>query len=371
METRPALESLYCINSECKDFSQPGRKNLKIRKTYGKDKIRYLRCRSCGEEFSERKGTALFNSKISEAKAVAVIDHLDSGCGVVTTAKLVKVCKDAVSRIVRVAGRASKSLHDKLVHNLKPKALQFDEKWSYSRKKQKNITASDDQTQTGDRWDVNCLDPQSKLLITLVPGKRTKEAIGRAVADAKSRLASDAPIPAIFTDGEPAYCDSILNLFGHLYSTPYSGKRGRPANPIRRVPHGLVYAQIIKHRKENKVTEVEIRPIFGKTKLTALVKELGWRKANTSAIERFNLTDRTRNGRKVRKTLQFSKRARFHDWMSFITALRYNFHHPHRSLRVKTDAGTWLNRSPAMAAGLADHICSSIELLRLCPVGLR
>lgn len=370
METRPALKSLYCVNSECKDFGQMGHKNLKVRKIYGKDKIRYLRCRSCGEEFSERKGTALFNSKIREAKAAAVIDHLDSRCGVVATAKLVGVCKDAVSRLVRVSGRASKSLHNKFVRKLKPKALQFDEKWSYSSKKQKNVTAADDPTQTGDRWDVNCLDPHTKLLITVVPGKRTAESIHNAVKDAKSRLAADAPIPAIFTDGEPAYCDAILDLFGHRYAAPKSGKRGRPANPVMRVPHGLVYAQVVKHRKENKVVEVEVRPIFGKSKLAQVVKDLNWKKANTSAIERFNLTDRARNGRKVRKTLQFSKRARFHDWMSYITALRYNFHHPHRSLRVKTDAGSWLKRSPAMAAGLTDHICSSIELLRLCTVGL-
>jgi IS1 family transposase len=271
----------------------------------------------------------LFNSKIGEGKAASVIDHLDSGCGVVATAKLVRVCKDAVSRLVKVAGRTSKSLHNKIVRNLTPKALQFDEKWSYSSKKQKNVTAADNPDQTGDRWDVNCLDPQTKLLISLIPGKRTAETISAAVADAKNRLAADAPIPAIFTDGEPAYYEAIKNVFGHRYNAPHSGIKGRPANPIIRIPHGLVYAQVVKHRKKNKVNAVEIRPIFGKTKLIAVVKDLGWKKANTSAIERFNLTDRTRNGRKARKSLQFSKRARFHDWMSWISALRYNFHHSH------------------------------------------
>jgi hypothetical protein len=59
-----------------------------------------------------------------------------------------------------------------MVQDIRPKVLQFDEKWSYSNKKQKNVKAADDPDQTGDRWDVNCLDPQTKLLISLIPGKR-------------------------------------------------------------------------------------------------------------------------------------------------------------------------------------------------------
>jgi hypothetical protein len=57
MEPRPDIQSLCCVNPECKHFSHKGQRNLKVRKTYGKDKIRYLRCSSCGEEFSERIGS--------------------------------------------------------------------------------------------------------------------------------------------------------------------------------------------------------------------------------------------------------------------------------------------------------------------------
>ena len=370
MEKRPDLKSLCCVNEECKDFGQKGRKNLKIRKTYGKDRIRYLHCKSCGEEFSERKGTALFNSKIRESKAASIIDHLDSGCGVVATAKLTQAAKDTVSRLVRTTGRASKKLHNKMVCNVEAKALQFDEKWSYTQKKQKQVKSSDDPVQTGDHWDVNCIDPESKLLLTLIPGKRTSESIHQAVADAAARLAAGYKKPAIFTDGEDAYRTAILDVFGTRYTSARAGTVGRPRLPIIRVPQGLIYTQVIKHREGGRVSRVEIRPIFGKTKLKDVVKLLGWKKANTSAIERFNLTDRCRNGRKARRTLSFSRRARFHDWMSFITALRYNFHHPHRSLRLSIGKGRFAKRTPAMAAGLIDHCCSTLDLLRLCPVGL-
>lgn len=89
------------MNKQCKYFQKNGLGNLVIRKIYGHDHIRYLRCRHCGQEFSERHGSALFNTKITEEKAVSVIDHLDEGCGVRATAKLVHVSKDKVERLGR------------------------------------------------------------------------------------------------------------------------------------------------------------------------------------------------------------------------------------------------------------------------------
>jgi hypothetical protein len=89
--TRPPLESLACVNPDCDLYGQKGGANLIIRKVYGQDQIRYLRCRCCQEEFSERKNTALWNSKIPEAKAVSVAEHLAEGCSRKGTARLVKV----------------------------------------------------------------------------------------------------------------------------------------------------------------------------------------------------------------------------------------------------------------------------------------
>jgi len=370
MLPRPDLEELCCLNSECTLYGQKQANNLVVRKTYGSDQIRYLRCRCCGEEFSERKETALFNLKISEAKAVSVLDHLDVGCGVVTTAELVHVSKDTVSRLIRVTGRVSRKIHDCKIRDVRPLAIQCDEKWSYAVKKQRHLTQKDDITQAGDRWDINSIDPQTKLLISLVPGSRSVENVQQLMTDTASRLAPDAPKPAFFTDGAPFYPDLILQTFGHYYVPPRTYTRGRPKAPILRVPHDLVYAQVVKTRQNGRIINVEVRPIFGKNKLPTVIKALGWQKANTSAIERFNLTDRCRNRRKARKTLAFSKRARFHDWMSWISAVRYNFYHPHRSLRQKNAQGQWLKRTPAMAAGLVDHIFSATELLRLCPCGL-
>ncbi len=370
MEARADLKNLCCVNPECKMCGQREKDNLMVRKVYGEDHIRYLRCSSCSAEFSERKGTALFNTKIAESKAVSVIDHLDSRNGVTATARLVKVAKDTVSRLNRITGRVFHALHDVLVKDTRPKALEFDEKWSFTGKKQKNVTEADDPREVGDHWDVNCIDPQSKLLLTIVPGPRTAETIAEAVRDAASRIAGDAAKPAIFTDGETAYEEAILQVFGNRYPTPRPSNIGRPPLPIIRVPQDLVYAQVIKHRSGGRVSSVEIRPIFGKGKLDSIVEMLGWTKPNTSAIERFNLTDRSRNARKARKSLTFSRNSRLHDAMSFISGLLYNFHHLNRSLRIKAEDGSWQKRTPAMAAGLATKSFSILELLRLSPIGL-
>ena len=128
---RPDLDTLACVNPECQLFRRTDEGNLTVRKVYGHDHLRLLRCRTCGEEFSERRGSALFNTKIAEEKAADVINHLDEGCGVRATARLVKVSKDTVARLLRLAGRHAERFHDRHVRDLTPRALEFDEQWSF------------------------------------------------------------------------------------------------------------------------------------------------------------------------------------------------------------------------------------------------
>jgi transposase-like protein len=136
---RPGLTTLACVNSECQHYGQSGQGNLSIRKVYGRDGIRLLRCRSCQDEFSERRGTALFNTKLSEAKAIDVIDHLDEGCSVRSTSRLTKVAKETVARLLKVSGRHALRFHDQEVHDLTPRALEFDAQWSFVKKNRKAV----------------------------------------------------------------------------------------------------------------------------------------------------------------------------------------------------------------------------------------
>lgn len=131
---RPDIDTLACVNPECQLFKQPGAGNLVVRKVYGGDQLRLLRCRQCQEEFSERRGTALFNTKIPEAKAVSIIEHLDESCSITATARLVPVSKDTVARLLKAAGRHAQRFHDQKVQGIRPLALEFDEQWSFVKK---------------------------------------------------------------------------------------------------------------------------------------------------------------------------------------------------------------------------------------------
>lgn len=131
---RPDLTTLACVNPECHQFCHAGQGNLVIRKVYGCDRLRLLRCRTCCEEFSERRGSALFNTKLPETKAEDVINHLGEGCSVRATARLAKVCKETVARLLRMSGRHAERFHAAHVRDLRPRAVEFDEQWSFVKK---------------------------------------------------------------------------------------------------------------------------------------------------------------------------------------------------------------------------------------------
>jgi hypothetical protein len=76
----------------------------------------------------------LFNTKITEEKAEAIIDHLGEGCGMRATARLVHISKDTVARLLRMAGRHAERVQDQRVHDITPRAVEFDEQWSFVKK---------------------------------------------------------------------------------------------------------------------------------------------------------------------------------------------------------------------------------------------
>ena len=229
----------------------------------------------------------------------------------------------------------------------------------------KEAHCTPEEVQYGDTWDHVAIDPTAKLVVSIEVGERTQEQTMALVKDAQSRLAPGC-LPAIFTDAYEGYPRAILEAFGNRYPVPRQGATGRRPKPRLRCPQGLVYAQVKKHYLGKRVERVEIRPIFGKGKLPAILGQLGWKKVNTSAVERYNGTSRQRDRRKARKTLAFSKEGRYHRWMSWLSTTMYNFCRSHRSLKQGRGSEVQ-HRSPAMAEGLTDHIWSVREWL-LCPV---
>ena len=158
------------------------------------------------------------------------------------------------------------------------------------------------------------------------------------------------------TDGKGGYRDALLETWGQV---PRYGGHGRP--PTRKqAQQDWHYLQVVKHRSGYRLTGVSIKVVYGSAEeVCSLVG------AHTSYVERTNLTSRQMNGRLVRKTLSYSKQLEmleaacaWEDWV-------YNLSRSVKTLQLEVNEGhkRWQPRSPAMAAGLTDHIWTVKELL--------
>ena len=109
------LSRFCCLNTDCPDYGQRGAGNLTTPMRYGPHRRRLLRRKTCKARFSERKGTPLFDSRLPQERALAVLRHLADGCGARQTGTLVGVDKDTVARFGLLAGGHAEKLHDELV----------------------------------------------------------------------------------------------------------------------------------------------------------------------------------------------------------------------------------------------------------------
>ena len=237
--------------------------------------------------------------------------------------------------------------------------------WAFVGKKQKRCDPDDpDDQKQGDCWDHVAFDPEHKLVVSLVTGKRTAEKVHLLVEDFRRRT-QGRTMNLIETDEYPAYVDAILAAYGRTAAPQRTGAPGRPRNPYKVPPDDLMYATVHKARKKGRVVNVETRIIFGTEQMLekALADSPVSSKVNTSFLERYNATSRHMNGRKSRKVYTYSKEWDVHEWASWFTTTCYNFCHDHASLRVKAGNGRYEHKGPAMAAGLADHIWSVAEVI--------
>jgi IS1 family transposase len=251
--------------------------------------------------------------------------------------------------------------------------VQFDEKWAFVGKKQQHC-APDEPADTahGDNWDHVAFDPVHRLVVSIVPGKRTAEQTEALVKDLHARTGGRM-MDLLVSDESPAYKTAILHTYGATVLPPPTGKPGRPKKPYIVAPEGLRYATVHKTRKKGRVVHVEVRIVFGQEEAisAALAASPVSTMINTAFVERHHGTDRNRNGRKIRKTLGCSKDWKLHNAVTYFTMYSYNFCWPVRTLRIRGAEGQWEQRTPAMAAGLADHVWSLTEWLTFPAVQLK
>lgn len=175
------------------------------------------------------------------------------------------------------------------------------------------------------------------------------------MAQLKARGHPDQP-PAIATDGKGDYRSALVDTWGAV--PPYAG-RGRPPTQKQLQPEWQ-YVQVIKERSGSRVMAVHIQVVYGDPE-----EVLDFLGGHTASVERTTLTSRQMNGRLVRKTLSSSKQLEpleaacaWEDWVYNLTRTVETL-----SLPLRDGQRRWQRQTPAMAAGLTDHILTIEELL--------
>ena len=195
----------------------------------------------------------------------------------------------------------------------------------------------------------------TRLRVGRAIGKTEEQVAHELMAQLKERGHPEQP-PAMATDGKGDYRGALVETWGEVPA--YQG-RGRPPTQKQPQPEWQ-YVQVIKERSGSRVVAVYISVVYGDPQ--AVLELMG---GHTAYVERTNLTSRQMNGRLVRKALSYSKQVEaleaacaWEDWVYNLARTVETL-----ALRVDEEDRRWRRQTPAMAAGLTDHIWTIKDLL--------
>ena len=223
----------------------------------------------------------------------------------------------------------------------------------------------------GSYWDHVILDPETKLLVSLVVGRRNADTVVQLFTDFYERTGGYLP-ELIVTDEYAPYEAVILDTYGVLRAdmelTPEEEEEfDRKNRPPFYFPVEITYATVHKEKEGGRVVEVNSQVVLGSVEQAEQTLEESERSQtiNTSFVERYHGTQRQFNARKKRQAYTFSKELSCHEACLWLVVVWYNFGWCVRTLRekVQEEPPRYHYRTPAMAAGLTEHAWSLRELL--------
>jgi IS1 family transposase len=261
-----------------------------------------------------------------------VIRCLIEGCSIRATVRMTGVAKNTVTKLLVDMGEACAAYHDEHVRGLQCKRVQCDEIWSFVGAKMKNTSEEKMEAGWGDVWTWTALDADSKLMVSYMVGQRGPRWANSFMRDVASRINSRIQIT---TDGHRAYAEAIEGAFGC----------------------DVDYAMLIKlYGSDSFDTKYSPGECIG-IQTAVLAGNPDPKHISTSYVERQNLTMRMQMRRFTRLTNGFSKKIENHQAAIALHYMHYNFCRVHQTLRV----------TPAMEAGLADHVWTVEDLCALLP----
>ena len=272
-------------------------------------------------------------NKLSIEERTRVVACLVEGNSLRATVRMTGTHLTTVLKLLADLGCACSEYQDKTLRNLPCKRLQCDEIWSFVSCKEKNVTAEKKAKGAGDVWTWVAFDADTKLVPCWFVGTRDASAAYHFIHDLADRLANRVQLT---TDGHRAYVSAIEDAFGcdvdYAMLVKLYGEGGGEGSEVRYSP-----AQCMGARK------------------AVLSGSPSHKHISTSFVERQNLTMRMGMRRFTRLTNGFSKKVENHEHAIALHYMHYNFCRVHQSLRV----------TPAMEAGIADHVWSLEEIVEL------
>lgn len=365
--------TLYCPNRDCDYYGIPFPQGMLVRNGSSHGAKQGL-CRACGRRVSLTEGTAYFNLETDWRVFELAVRALAEGMSIRSTARVVEVDKDTVCAWLNRAGSHARLVMLYLWRHLHVKECQLDELWSFVHTKEQHLLNAIHWSETyGDAWIWVAFAPCWRLVLAFVVGKRT-QAEANLLLERVVHVTDD-HIPWFTSDQLPAYATALLHAYGRWHQPERQGSRGRHPARQRIPPPDLLYAQVVKQRERGHVVAVSRKIVFGSADdlLTRLAASSTSTTINTSFVERDNLRWRTLNRRLTRKSLGFSKETGWLELQLWLSLAYYHLCLPHLSLRealpspeTTRGAGSlrkWREITPAMAAGITDHVWSTEELL--------
>jgi len=269
---------------------------------------------------------------LASEKKLAVIASLLEGSSVRSTERTTGVHRDTICRLLVETGQNCAVLLDSQMRNVRAKYIQADEIWTYVGKKDKHVRV-DDPEEFGNQWVFVAMDAETKLVPSYIVGKRTRETTYAFLLDLQKRLV-DARFQ-LTTDGFVFYQRGVEDVF--------AGQAD--------------FAQLVKlfgdfgqfNTSEGRYSPPRITEVISKIRDGQPDPE----HICTSHVERQNLTMRMQMRRFTRLTNAFSKKLENLKAACALHFAHYNFCRVHSSLRV----------TPAMEAGISDHVWTLGELL--------
>lgn len=271
-------------------------------------------------------------NRLTTEKRAQVLGCLVEGNSIRSAVRMTGVAKNTVTKLLVDVGRACSEYQDRVMMDLPCKRIQCDEIWAFCYAKEKNVP--DDkkgQFGYGDVWTWTAICADTKLVPSFMVGPRDGETAKVFVEDLASRLADKVQLT---TDGHKAYLEAIEGAFGSEIDYAMLIKLYGPE------PEGT------KRYSSSKCTGTRTEVITG-------TPDKG--KISTSYVERQNLTMRMGMRRFTRLTNAFSKKVENLAAAVALHFMYYNFGRIHKTLRV----------TPAMEAGVSDHVLTLEEITRL------